>query len=108
MAQEFWINRYYTELKGTSGSSIFKIFIPEKCPHCQMELKIAGSGGDENEESYFYNSCEHTSSYPQVWAMRLTDTNTTGGRAEASCKQCSRKNDLGVKKCYWCECPNPC
>lgn len=28
--------------------------------------------------------------------------------AEAPCKVCSRPNDLGVKKCWNCECANPC
>jgi hypothetical protein len=26
---------------------------------------------------------------------------------EAPCKQCGRKNDLGIHKCWYCECQNP-
>ncbi len=26
---------------------------------------------------------------------------------ELPCKQCSRKNHICDKKCWWCECPNP-
>ena len=26
---------------------------------------------------------------------------------EAPCRQCSRNNDMGVKSCYLCGCPNP-
>ncbi len=28
-------------------------------------------------------------------------------RVEAPCKQCSRNNDIGSKKCWWCETPEP-
>lgn len=33
--------------------------------------------------------------------------NKTAIRAEVSCKQCSRNNDIGVAKCWFCECNNP-
>ncbi len=26
---------------------------------------------------------------------------------EKPCKQCSRNNTIGDRKCWWCECPNP-
>lgn len=27
--------------------------------------------------------------------------------SEKPCRHCSKKNDVGVKSCWWCECPNP-
>jgi hypothetical protein len=27
--------------------------------------------------------------------------------AEINCRQCGKKNDAGVKKCWLCECPEP-
>ena len=31
----------------------------------------------------------------------------TAQLCEKSCKQCSKKNDIGVKFCWWCVAPNP-
>jgi hypothetical protein len=40
---------------------------------------------------------------------RLTDVfNKLMTPTEAPCKVCGNKNDLGVKKCWSCECADPC
>ena len=50
----------------------------------------------------YYSHCEieKVSSETQATTLKAQ-------LAEKPCRQCRRMNDIGVKKCYLCECPNP-
>lgn len=111
MSQDFWIGVEHTDLHplGTVLLSgvCFKITVPNNCIYCQHPITII-SRGSAISPTYIDTACDHIMTYEQIYYMRVHDQKLDGVNSglplqEAPCKQCGRMNDLGIKKCWWCE-----
>lgn len=108
MAQEFWFFKRYTDQDDHKDPKCIKAWLPDSCPHCQHPISIR-QNGSEATDGTLNDTCSHTRHYTLLWEIRIKDNqNVPVAQMEAPCKQCGRKNDLGIKKCWMCECENPC
>lgn len=86
--------------------------------HERMHLQFARLSPDQkiraelrlNEmEKYIDNlDLKHAAEMKSKMAVSVAKVaKATSSRVEAPCKQCSRNNDIGSKKCWWCETSDP-
>lgn len=80
---------------------------------------ISGGGGilggliyhvdyDNGQTASWMDASSHELYTASTSTISKTDSKTLSSAQEGACKVCTRKNDLGVKKCWNCECSNPC
>lgn len=80
------------------------------CPRCAGEIHRILDGRPSayyymNGDGWIKDDAAVIAAFDQLKAERLVGTPTA--TKEGPCKQCGRKNDVGVSKCWLCECPSP-
>jgi len=94
-----YIVRWDTTLPPCDGATILPLtYPPNRFGILTWEMRI-GCPSICDVLLYFYGAQKVVSS---------TTATTPIVKQEQPCKQCQRKNSVGVSSCWWCCCPNPC